>query len=78
MEKPGLRKRVGRVATARSQSAIVDCGVSIRVPHSFVNNGYKRHLEDRRPKSQGGPYRTTSQILKTIASVLTSAKKKAA
>ena len=48
---------------------IADRGASIRVPHSFVNNGYKGYLEDRRPNSEGDPYQIASQILKTIASV---------
>ena len=48
---------------------IADRGASIRVPHSFVNNGYKGYLEDRRPNSQGDPYQIASRILKTIASV---------
>ena len=46
---------------------VADRGASIRVPHSFVNNGYKGYLEDRRPNSQGDPYQIASQILKTIA-----------
>ena len=50
---------------------IADRGASIRVPHSFANNGYKGYLEDRRPNSQGDPYQIASQILKTIASVPT-------
>ena len=53
---------------------VADRGASIRVPHSFVNNGYKGYLEDRRPNSQGDPYQIASQILKTIASVPTDAK----
>ena len=57
---------------------IADRGASIRVPHSFVNNGYKGYLEDRRPNSQGDPYQIASQILKTIAEVPTAAKKAAA
>jgi glutamine synthetase len=48
---------------------IADRGASIRVPHSFANNGYKGYLEDRRPNSQGDPYQIASQILKTIESV---------
>ena len=35
---------------------VADRGASIRVPHRFVNNGYKGYLEDRRPNSQGDPY----------------------
>ena len=50
---------------------IADRGASIRVPHSFVNNGYKGYLEDRRPNSQGDPYAIASQILKTISEVST-------
>ena len=48
---------------------VADRGASIRVPHSFVKNGYKGYLEDRRPNSQGDPYQIASQILKTIDSV---------
>jgi len=48
---------------------VADRGASIRVPHSFVNDGYKGYLEDRRPNSQGDPYAIASRILKTIASV---------
>ena len=50
---------------------IADRGASIRVPHSFVNNGYRGYLEDRRPNSEGDPYQIASQILKTISSVPT-------
>ena len=46
-------------------------GASIRVPHSFVNSGYKGYLEDRRPNSQGDPYKIASRILQTIATVPT-------
>ena len=44
-------------------------GASIRIPHSFVNNGYKGYLEDRRPNSQGDPYKIASRILQTVATV---------
>ena len=50
---------------------VADRGASIRVPHSFVNNGYKGYLEDRRPNSQGDPYQIASRILKTISLVPT-------
>ena len=46
-------------------------GASIRIPHSFVKNGHKGYLEDRRPNSQGNPYQIASRILKTIATVPT-------
>ena len=44
-------------------------GASVRVPHSFVNSDYKGYLEDRRPNSQGDPYKIASRILQTIATV---------
>ena len=50
---------------------LADRGASIRMPHSFVNNGYKGYLEDRRPNSAANPYEVASRILKTIASVPT-------
>jgi glutamine synthetase len=48
---------------------VANRGASIRVPHSFVNNGYKGYLEDRRPNSQGDPYKIASRILQTISTV---------
>ena len=48
---------------------LADRGASVRVPHSFINNGYKGYLEDRRPNSQADPYQVSSRILKTIESV---------
>jgi glutamine synthetase len=48
---------------------VADRGASIRIPHSFINNGYKGYLEDRRPNSQADPYKIVSRILKTIKSV---------
>ena len=50
---------------------VADRGASIRVPHSFVNNGYRGYLEDRRPNSQGDPYQIAKVLLKTISSVPT-------
>jgi glutamine synthetase len=46
-------------------------GASIRIPHSFVNNGYRGYLEDRRPNSLGDPYRIAGRILQTISTVPT-------
>ena len=48
---------------------IANRGASIRIPHSFVNSGYKGYLEDRRPNSQADPYKIASRIVQTIASV---------
>ena len=50
---------------------IADRGASVRVPHSFVNAGYKGYLEDRRPNSAADPYLVASRILKTISTVPT-------
>lgn len=50
---------------------IADRGASIRVPHSFKENGWKGYLEDRRPNSAGDPYAIASRVLQTIATVPT-------
>ncbi|MGH8020925.1 MAG: glutamine synthetase beta-grasp domain-containing protein [Opitutaceae bacterium] len=49
-----------------------DRGASIRVPHSFINSGYRGYLEDRRPNSAADPYLVAGRILKTIQTVPTS------
>ena len=49
-----------------------DRGASVRVPHSFVNGGYKGYLEDRRPNSAADPYLVAGRIIKTIQTVPTS------
>jgi len=48
---------------------VADRGASIRVPHSFVDNGFCGYLEDRRPNSAGDPYRIAGRILQTIRAV---------
>ena len=45
---------------------IADRGASIRVPHAYVNNDWKGYLEDRRPNSQGDPYKIAARIAKTV------------
>lgn len=50
---------------------VADRGASIRVPHSFVNSGYKGYLEDRRPNSAADPYLVAGRVLKTILTVPT-------
>lgn len=50
---------------------VADRGASIRVPHGFVKNDYKGYLEDRRPNSQGDPYKIVGRVLKTIEEVPT-------
>jgi glutamine synthetase len=48
---------------------VANRGASVRVPNAFPKNGHKGYLEDRRPNSQGDPYKIASRILQTIASV---------
>ena len=48
---------------------VANRGASIRIPHSFVNNGYRGYLEDRRPNSLGDPYSIAGRIIQTIESV---------
>jgi len=50
---------------------VANRGASVRVPHSFVNNGYKGYLEDRRPNSQADPYAIVARVSRTIAEVPT-------
>ncbi|HVS86316.1 MAG TPA: hypothetical protein VHD91_11860, partial [Gaiellaceae bacterium] len=52
---------------------VANRGASIRIPHSFVNSGFKGYLEDRRPNSLADPYAVTGRILTTIQSVPTEA-----
>jgi glutamine synthetase len=48
---------------------VANRGASIRIPHSFVANGYRGYLEDRRPNSLADPYRVAGCILQTIDNV---------
>ncbi len=48
---------------------VANRGASIRIPHSFVKNGYRGYLEDRRPNSLGDPYQIAGRILETIQTV---------
>jgi glutamine synthetase len=50
---------------------LADRGASVRIPHSFINSGYKGYLEDRRPNSAADPYLVAGRILKTILTVPT-------
>jgi glutamine synthetase len=56
-------------AIDRFNYGVANRGASIRVPHSFVGNGYRGYLEDRRPSSLGDPYRIAGRILQTIETV---------
>jgi glutamine synthetase len=48
---------------------LADRGASIRIPHAFVNDGYRGYLEDRRPNSLADPYRVAGRILQTVETV---------
>lgn len=45
---------------------ISDRGASIRIPIATVSNGWKGWLEDRRPASNGDPYKIAARIIKTV------------
>ena len=45
---------------------ISDRGASIRIPIITVQKGWKRWLEDRRPASNGDPYKIAARIIKTV------------
>jgi glutamine synthetase len=55
----------------RFNYGLADRGASIRIPHTFLNNGHRGYLEDRRPNSLGDPYRVAGRILQTIETVPT-------
>ncbi|MDW3192060.1 MAG: glutamine synthetase beta-grasp domain-containing protein [Cytophagales bacterium] len=47
---------------------VSDRGASIRIPVATVENGWKGWLEDRRPASNGDPYKIAARIIKTVKS----------
>ena len=47
---------------------ISDRGASIRIPIITVEQGWKGWLEDRRPASNGDPYKIAARIIKTVKS----------
>jgi glutamine synthetase len=47
---------------------ISDRGASIRIPLITVQKGWKGWLEDRRPASNGDPYKIAGRIIKTVNS----------
>jgi glutamine synthetase len=48
---------------------VSDRGASIRVPASVPTDGWKGRLEDRRPASNGDPYKIGAVIMSTTKSV---------
>ena len=47
---------------------VSDRGASIRIPIITVEKGWKGWLEDRRPASNGDPYKISGRIIKTVKS----------
>ena len=47
---------------------VSDRGASIRIPIITVEQGWKGWLEDRRPASNGDPYKIAGRIVKTVKS----------
>ena len=47
---------------------VSDRGASIRIPIMTVENGWQGWLEDRRPASNGDPYKIAGRIIKTVKS----------
>jgi len=47
---------------------VSDRGASIRIPILTVEKGWKGWLEDRRPASNGDPYKIAARIIKTVKS----------
>ncbi len=48
---------------------VSDRGASIRIPVLTVANGWSGYLEDRRPASNGDPYKIAARIIKTVKTV---------
>ena len=56
---------------AQSMTLVMECQTecaSIRIPIITVENGWKGCLEDRRPASNGDPYKIAGRIIKTVKS----------
>ena len=51
-----------------SSYGVSDRGASIRIPVGTVDDGWKGRLEDRRPSSNGDPYKIASVIITTTKS----------
>jgi len=45
---------------------VSDRGASMRIPVSTAQNNWKGYIEDRRPASNGDPYKITKRILQTL------------
>ena len=47
---------------------VSDRGASIRIPIGTIDDGWKGRLEDRRPASNGDPYKIGAVIISTTKS----------
>ena len=47
---------------------VSDRGASIRIPVGTIEDGWKGRLEDRRPASNGDPYKIAAAIISTTKS----------
>ena len=47
---------------------VSDRGASIRIPIGTIEDGWKGRLEDRRPASNGDPYKIAAVIIETTKS----------
>jgi len=47
-----------------------DRGASIRIPVATIQNDWKGRLEDRRPSSNGDPYKIAAVVIKTTKKAL--------
>ena len=47
---------------------VSDRGASIRIPIGTIEDGWKGRLEDRRPASNGDPYKIGAAVIKTTKS----------
>lgn len=63
------QRLTGKHETASINSfsyGVSDRGASIRIPLITVEKGWKGWLEDRRPASNGDPYKIAARIIKTV------------
>jgi glutamine synthetase len=51
---------------------VSDRGASIRIPVATIQDGWKGRLEDRRPSSNGDPYKIGAVVIKTTKEALAS------
>ena len=54
----------------QSSYGVSDRGASIRIPIGTLEDGWKGRLEDRRPSSNGDPYKIASVIISTTKAAL--------